>query len=158
MVLLVEASDAHFAWMLGEAGPPGPLRLPAGGVDQPFVLGWIRRTLAEMGPGTSWMMVDDGVVVGLCSLKSPAEDDGYVEIGYGVAPDHRRRGYATRAAAELIERAARMPGIHGLWATTAADNAPSQKVLSANGFTERGRAVHPEEGELVLWRRPIRAD
>lgn len=152
MALLTEAVDAHFAWMLGEAGPPEPLRLPPGGVDKPFVLRWIRRTLAEMGPGTSWLMVDDGEVVGLCSLKSPAEADGFIEIGYGVAPDHRRRGYAKRAAAEMIVRAAGMSGIHGLWATTAADNTPSQKVLSANGFMECGRAVHPEEGELVLWR------
>ena len=26
-------------------------------------------------------MVDDGEVVGLCSLKSPAEADGFIEIG-----------------------------------------------------------------------------
>ena len=152
MALLIEATDAHFAWMLGEADPPDFLSLPASGVDEPFVLNWIRRTLAEMGPGTCWMMVDDGVVVGVCSLKSPAEADGFIEIGYGVAPDRRRRGYATRATAEMIERAGRMPGIHGLWATTAAGNEPSQEVLSANGFAECGRAIHPEEGELVLWR------
>ncbi len=152
MSLLIEATDAHFAWMLGEARSPDPLRLPPSGVDEPFVLRWIRRTLAEMGPGTSWMMVDDGVVVGLCSLKSPAEDDGFIEIGYGVAEAHRRRGHATRAVAEMIERACGMPGIHGVWATTAADNEPSQKVLSANGFSENGRAIHPEEGELLLWR------
>jgi RimJ/RimL family protein N-acetyltransferase len=152
MTLLVEATDADFAWMLGEAGAPASLHLPPGGVDAPFVLKWIRRTLAEMGPGTCWMMVDDGEVVGVCSLKSPTEADGFIEIGYGVVEAHRRRGHATRSVAELVERASRMPGIHGLWASTAADNEPSQRVLVANDFVEAGRAVHLEEGELVLWR------
>jgi RimJ/RimL family protein N-acetyltransferase len=152
MALLIEATDAHFAWMLGEAEQPDSLRLPPGGVDEPFVLRWVRRTLAEMGPATSWMMVDGGEVVGVCSLKSPAQADGFIEIGYGVTAERRRRGHATRAVTEMIEHTSRVPGIHGLWATTAANNEPSQKVLSANGFIERGRSIHPQEGELVLWR------
>lgn len=152
MSFLVEATDAHLAWMLGEAEAPDLLRLPPGGVDAPAVLSWIRGALAAMGPGACWMMVEAGEVVGVCSLRSPAQDDGFIEIGYGVAEAHRRRGYATRAVAEMIEHAAGRAGIHGLWATTAADNEPSRRVLSANRFVVCGRAVHPEEGELVLWR------
>jgi RimJ/RimL family protein N-acetyltransferase len=155
VALLVDATDAHFAWMLGEAPAPDALRLPPGGLDDPFILRWLRRGLAEMGPGSSWLMVAGGEVVGLCSLKSPPEDDGFTEVGYGVAVAHRRRGYATRAAAEMALRAALFPGVRGLWASTAADNEPSQKVLSANGFIECGRATHPEEGDLVLWRRAL---
>src|ERR1700753_1835759 len=137
--------------MLGEAEGPSGLRLPPGGVDAPFVLSWVRRTLAEMGPGTCWMMAADGGVVGICSLKSPAEDDGFLEVRYCVAEAHRRLGHATRAVAEIVERAARMPGIHGLWATTAADNEPSQKVLAGNGFAEARRGGSPAEGGTGPW-------
>ena len=43
MTDLIEATDAHFAWMLGEATRPDGLQLPEGGVEPPGVLRWPRR-------------------------------------------------------------------------------------------------------------------
>ncbi|HZZ88649.1 MAG TPA: GNAT family N-acetyltransferase, partial [Caulobacteraceae bacterium] len=83
---LVPATDAHFAWLLGEADPPTDgLRRPPDGVDSPLVLKWLRRTLPKLGGRGSWLMVADGEVVGLCSYKWPPTEAGDVEIGYGVA-------------------------------------------------------------------------
>src|SRR5580693_5133741 len=96
---LIARCDAHFAWMLGEGEPADGLRLPSGGVDQRWVLKWLRRTLPALGGRGGWLMGVDGEVVGLCGYKVAPAADGDVEIGYSVAPARRRLGYATRAVA-----------------------------------------------------------
>ena len=44
---------------------------------------------------------NSGIVVGTGSFKGPPAD-GMVEIAYGVAPDHRGKGYATEVAEALV--------------------------------------------------------
>ncbi|HZZ36539.1 MAG TPA: GNAT family N-acetyltransferase [Caulobacteraceae bacterium] len=149
---LAEATDAHFTWMMGEAGPSERLTLPPRGVDQPWVLRWLRRTLPTLGGSGSWLMIVDGEVVGLCGYKGPPDADGVVEIGYGVAPERRRLGYATRAVAELIKHARRDHRVSSLVAETATTNVPSQRVVEANGFTMAGRGADPDDGEMMVWR------
>lgn len=148
---LIPATDAHFAWMLGEAAAPDGLRLPPGHVDEPWVLKWLRRTLPKLGGYGSWLMVADGEVVGMCSYKWPPTEAGDVEIGYGVAPERRRSGYARQAAALLLEAARQDPRVRAVTAETALANLPSQRVLEANGFVQTGRGMDDEEGETIVW-------
>ena len=149
--ILVEAMDAHFAWMLDEGPPPDRLSLPPGGIDEAWVLRWLRRNLARFGQPGNWLVVADGEVVGLCSHKTGPNADGAVEIGYGVAATRRRLGHATRAV-ELAIRAARSdPRIRRLVAETAVGNRPSQRVLEANGFAKTGTSVDADEGDMIVW-------
>ena len=39
---LAPATDAHFAWLLGETAAPAGLGLPPGGIDEPWVYRWLR--------------------------------------------------------------------------------------------------------------------
>ena len=149
--MLTPATDAHFAWMLGEGPPPDRLSLPPGGVDAAWVLRWLRRNLARFGQPGNWLIVADGEVVGLCSHKTAPSADGAVEIGYAVAAERRRRGHATRAIALLILAARRDPRIRRLVAETAVGNLPSQRVLEANGFAKTGTSVDADEGEVIVW-------
>ena len=153
---LVVATDAHFAWLLGEADAPGQLRLPPSGIDEPQVYEWLRQTLATLGGSGSWLMVADGEAVGLCGYKAPPDAKGDVEIGYGVALERRRLGYATRAVARLIEAARQDARIRALSAQTALGNMPSQRVLEANGFVQTGRGMDDEETETIIWRLELR--
>jgi RimJ/RimL family protein N-acetyltransferase len=149
---LIEATDAHYAWMLGEAPPPPDgLTLPPGGVDAAWVFRWLRRNLARFGQPGNWLIVADGEVVGLCNHKTAPNADGAVEIGYGVAAERRRLGYATQAVA-LAVRAARIdPRVRRLVAETALGNRPSQRVLEANGFAKTGTSVDDDEGDMIVW-------
>lgn len=150
---LIDATDAHFAWMLGEAPSPPGLTLPPGGVEKAGVLRWFRRRLAA--GASHWLIVSTGEVVGLCSFKRPADAAGIVELGYGVAPDRRRRGHARAAVACLVEAARARPGLTGLMAETATENIASAKVLEANGFSRAGVRTGPEDGVLLIWRRGL---
>src|SRR5688500_7586251 len=51
---------------------------------------------ADAGP--SWVIILDGFVIGDCGAFGWPDEDGLVEIGYGLAEPFRGHGYATEAA------------------------------------------------------------
>ncbi len=151
---LLPIDDGHFAWMLGRAVAPTPgLTLTAGGVDTPETLRIVRRMtrgLHAAGCRGSWMIVSGGEVVGLCSYKQPPKDGG-VEIGYGVAAEHRGRGHAVRAVAAMLDYARADPAVGRVTAATAEANVASQRVLAHNGFVPTGTGDDPDDGNLIFW-------
>ena len=151
---LLEITDDDFAWMLGERpAPAARLALPEDGIDAPEILRIVRgmtRRLHAAGCRGSWMMVCGNEVVGLCSYKQPPKD-GVVEIGYGVAPAHRRRGHATRAVAAVLDYARGDRAVGCVTASTAVANVASQRALERNGFAQTGTGHDSEDGDLVFW-------
>jgi RimJ/RimL family protein N-acetyltransferase len=74
-----------------------------------------------------------------------------VEIGYAVAAERRRRGYASHAVALAVQAARSDARIRRLVAETAVGNLASQRVLEANGFAKTGASVDADEGEMIVW-------
>jgi RimJ/RimL family protein N-acetyltransferase len=156
-VVLIEAADTDFRWMLGEDCCQDGLSLPKGGVDDPIVLGIVRAItmrLHDAGSRASWLVVWNGEVVGLCSYRRPPADR-CVEIGFGIAPSKRGNGYATSAVAAMVEVAALDPSIDTLTAETAVQNIASQAVLERNAFARVGTRVDVEDGEVIGWARQL---
>jgi RimJ/RimL family protein N-acetyltransferase len=157
---LLELTDNDFAAMLrGDANVRAGLKSPPGGVDEPDVLAHIRRMAANLQRdgyvGGQWMMVASGEVVGLCGFKAPPSGDGEVELGYSVAASRRRRGHASAAVGAIIEAARRDPAVRTILAVTAVDNVASRCVLERNGFERVGTRVDVDDGEEILWRKPL---
>ena len=79
--MLIEATDAHFADLIAGRVPQG-LRVAEGGVETPRMLAMLRGLSAEVSESfqpNAWLIVEDGEVVGLCSLvRTP-----YVEKMFG---------------------------------------------------------------------------
>ncbi len=75
-------------------------------------------------------------LVGVAGYAGPPSSDGAVEIGYAIAEEHQRRGYATEAVQALIDRAFAEPSVVVVTATTYASLAPSIGVLTKTGFTQ----------------------
>jgi len=157
MTTLVPGSDELYAWMLGGRAPAANLTLPPGGVSEPAILEMLRELMIPVRAvhgGGDWLVVEDDEAVGLCSLKAPADAEGRIEIGYGIAESRQRRGHATRAIALMLQEIARDPLVKIVTAETAVANIASQRVLERNGFVQTGARVDAEDGPVLCWRRP----
>lgn len=94
------------------------------------------------------------VLIGTAGYLGPPGADGVVEIGYSVAPEHQRNGFATEMAQALVERACAMPTVTRIRAHTAAPNVPSARVLKHCGFQLVGPG---SEAGTVLYERALSA-
>ncbi|MES2096395.1 MAG: GNAT family N-acetyltransferase [Pseudomonadota bacterium] len=147
---LLPMTDAHFAWLMGEASPPPDAPpLAEGGLAPPEIVDLLRGIAFEVGGEAAWMMVADGEGVGLISIKE-RDSQGRWDIGYGVAPTREGRGHATAAVATL-KAIARAKGARGLTAETLPDSGASERVLRRNGFACIGQYDHPEDGWVDQW-------
>jgi len=91
-------------------------------------------------------------IIGSGGYKGPPRE-GSVEIGYEIAPEYRRRGYATEAAHGLVLAALEHPDVRLVCAHThpLPRGEASIRVLQAIGFEAAGTADDPQEGEVLRW-------
>ncbi|GAC1461159.1 MAG: GNAT family protein [Pseudarthrobacter sp.] len=102
--------------------------------------------------GGTVIMRAENVAVGQMGFKGAPDEDGTVELGYGINPSYWRRGYATEMARKLAEWAMAQPEVRRLTAECLEENSASIRVLEKSGFNRIGRKSD-EEGELILWER-----
>jgi [ribosomal protein S5]-alanine N-acetyltransferase len=124
----------------------------------PFVA---ERALQQAAQGVSrrWCSLfhvvrrHDRALVGGCGFKQ-APQDGWVEVGYGIAPACRRQGFARQALQALLHKAFEAAEVQGVWAAINPDNGPSIRVVQALGFRPEGRFVDASGETLVRWLHP----
>ena len=91
-----------------------------------------------------WLVVrHDGVRVGNLSFKG-LDEDGSVEIGYGINAEYQGRGYATEAVKAVVDWSMNQAGVLRVEAETEPYNKASQRVLAKCGFVPNG--IIGEEG------------
>lgn len=113
-------------------------------------------------PGQARWMVrqavvgDNGRVVGHAGFHGPPDEVGMVEIGYSIAPDFRRQGYARSALIELLRRAAAETAVTTVRATISPDNVASLATISGFGFVQVGEQWDAEDGRELVFEVPAR--
>jgi RimJ/RimL family protein N-acetyltransferase len=90
-------------------------------------------------------------VIGSIGFHGPPDDDGRVEVGYRVEPEHRRRGVASVVVRALFDWANREHGITRFRAATAPDNLASQAVLAKFGFRRTGVQMDDLDGPQLVF-------
>ncbi len=121
-----------------------PAQWPPELYDQDAV-DWTARYLAEHTEASGWVLwfvvqraaeSADGArtAVGCCGFKGLPAADGTCEIGYGVLPEFRRKGYASEAARSLIDWAFAHACVTRVVAETYPELAPSIGVMEKNGL------------------------
>jgi RimJ/RimL family protein N-acetyltransferase len=109
----------------------------------------INREKVEEHPWlTYWLVVlpEDGISAGMIGFKSLPDDDGEVEIGYGIEPPYRGRGYATEAASALIAWAFKDPRCCVVMGEAFKDNPASIRVLEKVGM----KLQHETDDRVVM--------
>jgi ribosomal-protein-alanine N-acetyltransferase len=92
----------------------------------------LRRAASGAGPPA---------LVGVAGYVGPPTRDGVVEIGYAIAVEFQRQGYATEAVRALLSNAFVDARVVVVVATTYAALRPSIRVLEKTGFIEVSRAA-----------------
>ena len=82
---------------------------------------------------------DDRVVVGSADFKDIPNENGEVEIGYGLGKEFERNGYMTEAVKAMCEWALKQNGVTSVIAETDLEGLASQKILERCGFKKDKR-------------------
>jgi RimJ/RimL family protein N-acetyltransferase len=137
----------------------------ADGLRAMFVSGevspaWIAHLREAPGPdpwtlGFAVVHRDDERVIGSAAFKGAPDEDGVVEIAYGIAPSYEGHGYATEAAKALVAFALERVDVTSIRAHTKPENNASGRVLAKSGFHQVGEVVDPEDGLVWRWERAI---
>jgi RimJ/RimL family protein N-acetyltransferase len=115
-------------------------------VDAPEDLDWVT--------GAIWDE-DREVVVGQAGFHAAPDPDGMVEVGYGVDPAERRRGYARAVLLTLLERARSEPDVRVLRATISPENHASLGLIAQLPFVEVGEQWDEEDGLEIIFEMPV---
>jgi RimJ/RimL family protein N-acetyltransferase len=90
--------------------------------------------------GGWFITLTDGRVIGDCGTLGWTDQDGRVEIGYGLAAPYRGKGYGTEAARALADWVAARPDVTGVTASVEIGNIASRRLLERLGFLLTGEA------------------
>src|SRR5215210_2852270 len=120
----------------------------ADGLREFFVSGevstvWVENLRASTSPdpwrhGFAVVHRDDERIIGSAAFKGPPDDDGVVEIAYGIAPGYQGRGLATEAAGALVSFALERVDVRSIRAHTLPEPNASTRVLAKCGFQQLG--------------------
>lgn len=97
---------------------------------------------------TFWFLIrkTDRIVVGAADFKDIPDENGEVEIGYGLGKAFEHHGYMSEAVAAMCRWALSQDGIFHVTAETGADHQASKNVLKRCGFS-----IY-EQADTYWWR------
>lgn len=111
----------------------------------------IRRNPGAWMWCTYWAIAtNDAVVIGLAGFKGLARRRREAEVGYGIEPPYRGRGFMKEALALLLDWAERTGKVDRVVARTDSANHASIRVLQECDF-----ALDYREGEQLVWVRSL---
>jgi RimJ/RimL family protein N-acetyltransferase/predicted enzyme related to lactoylglutathione lyase len=82
---------------------------------------------------------ESGQLIGNCGVRLKEPGALEADIGYELAPEQWRRGYATEAARAMAAFGFTQLGVHRIWSWCIAENAASARVLEKLGMRQEGR-------------------
>lgn len=96
-------------------------------------------------------------VVGSVVFHGAPDEEGVVEVGYGVEQSSQGRGYGTEATCAAVLWALAQPGVRTVSASTFAWHTASVKILQRAGLSPAGWRDHELLGEMQLFARHVDA-
>jgi RimJ/RimL family protein N-acetyltransferase len=117
---------------------------------------WLERLNNAIEPDP-WLcmfrirLIEDKSEVGSCGFKGPPDENGVVEIAYGIDEQYRNLGFATESANTLKEYALGLAEVRIVRANTKSENVASERTLEKCGFKLVGQFNDPEDGLVNRW-------
>jgi RimJ/RimL family protein N-acetyltransferase len=130
--------------------PPAPF--------EPAALEWARANLRHDPQGQGWygwvLLANEGErtpprLVGIAALVGRPDDDGDVELAFGLLPEFRGRGYGGEAVRTMSAWAFEN-GAKRVVAHLDAEDAYAAHTLARNGFSDTSEAPYPGVARWAL--------
>ncbi|AZI59569.1 N-acetyltransferase [Nakamurella antarctica] len=115
--------------------------------DKPGDAPWVTRFVVV--PGVSG-------AVGAAGFHGAPDQVGMVEVGYRIAPEHRRNGYARQALEILLSVAGSSPDVRVVRASISPENHASRALIQQFAFAEVGEQWDDEDGLETLFEMVLR--
>ncbi|MBL8133310.1 MAG: GNAT family N-acetyltransferase [Anaerolineae bacterium] len=99
----------------------------------------LREDSTAVGWGM-WLMIlnTSRLVIGSAGFKGKPDRRGSVEIGYGISPEFRRKGYTCEAVRGLLDWVFHQPSVMCVTAECLPENHGSKRILEKVGMTNHG--------------------
>ncbi|MBC5991547.1 GNAT family N-acetyltransferase [Pontibacter cellulosilyticus] len=126
---------------------------PLYNLNSNFILPRLRKASStDQAYNTRWLAISKDLnrVVADFLIKKGPDEEGEIEIGYGVYPKYERKGWMTKVVAGFLQWAQDQPRITTVMAETAKENISSIKVLQKNGFI-----LSRETEKFFYWRKKV---
>lgn len=96
-----------------------------------------------------WMIIkkENMTIIGDIGFHGQPDDDGEVEIGYGLIEDERRKGYTFEALQAMINWAKKQDNVKSIIADCLIENVSSACILGKVGFKEIKR-----DEKMIYWK------
>lgn len=130
--------------------PPAPF--------EPGALEWAANNLAHDPDGQGWygwaLLANEGErapprLVGVAALIGRPDEEGEVELAFGLLPEFRGRGFGG-AAVEALSAWALANGAARIVVHLDAEDAHAARLLSKSGFADTGRPPYPGVARWAL--------
>lgn len=130
--------------------PPAPFESAA--------FSWAATNLAHDPEGEGWygwaLLANDGEsqpprLVGVAALIGRPDDEGEVELAFGIGPEFKGRGYASEAVKALSDWALKH-GAKRVVTHLDAEDVGAQRILSKNGFADTRTPPYPGVARWAL--------
>lgn len=97
-----------------------------------------------------WLIIDKEHmnIIGDAGFKGQPNENGEVEIGYGLVKEERRKGYGYEAVKELLSWAFSQEKVKKVMADCLKDNSGSIRILEKFGMKEISR-----DNEYIYWKK-----
>lgn len=97
---------------------------------------------------TFWLIIrkNDRTVVGSCDFKDVPNDQGQIEIGYGLGKEFEHNGYMTECVQAMCDWGLKQDKVKEIIAETEKDNISSQNILKRCNFKKY------KEEETLWWK------
>jgi RimJ/RimL family protein N-acetyltransferase len=89
--------------------------------------------------GVSWAAEVGGTLVGRAGMFAFDELSRNAEVGLGLGPEHRGKGYGREILGLLLDFGFTHRNLHRIWLECTATNEAAVRAYTAAGFVEEGR-------------------
>ncbi len=101
------------------------------------------------------LAIADGEIVGSAGFHDYPDENGMIEIGFGIVDEKQRRGYGLELLHGMWQMISSRPDVKILRYTVSPDNEASMQIIKKLGFELTGEQIDEEDGLELIFEMPI---